>query len=463
MSKDVNTEGAEARRLGGTQSDEATKRQSDGGDGSGFGVQGSVRRNDEGRSPKPESMTNDEARMTMTAATPAIENPPATPPSPDGPMTQLPDSQSQIENRKGRIENSADSAFSNGNEGTAPRSSMARKVGLGVALVAVPLGVVGVYRHLEQTTAARNDDLRESWKYDTSAIRHVDPSLVKYAELTRIETGMSRPQAIALDAAGNLLVAGEGLVRRLDSRGMLIQEFAIEGTPTCVAADADGSLFVGFTDRVEIFGADGQRTAVWPSFGERSHVTGISATGGQVLVADAGRRLVLRCDRDGKVLAELGRRDESRGVPGLNVPSPHLDAVFGPDGLIWLANPGLHRLEAYTPDGLLTRFWGTRGAGIESFYGCCNPADFAILPDGSFITAEKQIARIKRYDADGVFQSVVAPPAAFGDNMLGMDVAVNAQGQVLVLERGTRVVRVFAPVETGEGAMTKSETRNPNQ
>ena len=140
-----------------------------------------------------------------------------------------------------------------------------------------------------------------------------------------------------------------------------------------------------------------------------------------------------------------------------------MDAVFGPDGLIWLANPGLHRLEAYTPDGLLTRFWGTRGAGIESFFGCCNPADFAILPDGSFITAEKQIARIKRYDADGVFQSVVAPPAAFGVNMLGMDVAVNAQGQVLVLERGTRVVRVFAPVETGEGAMTKSETRNPNQ
>jgi len=53
---------------------EATEGVGEGTQGSGFGVQGSVESSDEIRNPKPESMTNDEAGMTKTAATPAIEN-----------------------------------------------------------------------------------------------------------------------------------------------------------------------------------------------------------------------------------------------------------------------------------------------------------------------------------------------------------------------------------------------------
>jgi tetratricopeptide (TPR) repeat protein len=117
-------------------------------EGSGFGVQGpggsdgAARGNDEARNPKPESMAKDEARMTKTATEPrsdeateprsdegagegsgfgvrgsgrggsneplthrAIEPVGATPQSPDGPMTQSPDPQSQIENQKSKIEN----------------------------------------------------------------------------------------------------------------------------------------------------------------------------------------------------------------------------------------------------------------------------------------------------------------------------------------------------------------------
>jgi len=75
------------------RSDEATE----GEGGSGFGVQGSVGKDDEARSPKPASMTNDEAQSRY-----------AGPHSPDGPMTQSrdpqsPDQKSKIKNQKSKI------------------------------------------------------------------------------------------------------------------------------------------------------------------------------------------------------------------------------------------------------------------------------------------------------------------------------------------------------------------------
>jgi sugar lactone lactonase YvrE len=168
-----------------------------------------------------------------------------------------------------------------------------------------------------------------------------------------------------------------------------------------------------------------------------------------VYVADAGRRLVRRYNRQGKLLNELAKRDEARGIDGLLVPSAHLDVAVDANGLVWIANPGRHRLEAYSPDGTLHRYWGAAGGAIDAFHGCCNPADFLLLADGSFITAEKGLARVKRYDADGILESVITSPTDFSESPRGLDVAADASGNVLVLERGTRVVRVYGRTQGG--------------
>ncbi|MBM3243119.1 hypothetical protein FJZ31_43220, partial [Candidatus Poribacteria bacterium] len=44
---------------------------------------------------------------------------------------------------------------------------------------------------------------------------------------------------------------------------------------------------------------------------------------------------------------------------------------------------------------------------IDGFCGCCNPVNFAMLPDGRFVTCEKGLPRVKIYDADGTFSGVV--------------------------------------------------------
>ncbi len=96
----------------------------------------------------------------------------------------------------------------------------------------------------------------------------------------------------------------------------------------------------------------------------------------------------------------------------------------------------------------------------DGFCGCCNPVNFAVLPDGGFVTCEKGLPRVKIHDADGVFASVVAGPEGFAENWRvcilnalsncqtgGLDVAVDSMGRILVLDPVERVVRIFTQIK----------------
>jgi len=215
--------------------------------------------------------------------------------------------------------------------------------------------------------------------------------------------------------------------------------------PHCLAVSAQGLLFVGLRDHVEVYDGQGNRQATWESLGPRAHLTSLAVAGDSVWVADAGQRVILRCDRQGRVLATLGDKDISGGLPRLVVPSPHLDVAIGTDGLLRVVNPGRHTVNVLTAEGQLKASWGQHSTALEGFCGCCNPTDIALLPDGRVVTSEKGIPRVKIYTPQGQLQSVVAGPEAFRPEVVGLDLAVDAQGQVLVLDPSRRAVRVFAP------------------
>lgn len=81
--------------------------------------------------------------------------------------------------------------------------------------------------------------------------------------------------------------------------------------------------------------------------------------------------------------------------------------------------------------------------GIEGFCGCCNPTHIAIQEDGSFVTSEKGLARIKIYNRLGELASVVAGPDQFLEGTEGMDLSVNSKGQIFVLDPKQKTVRIF--------------------
>ncbi len=326
-----------------------------------------------------------------------------------------------------------------------PKPSKLRTISLGAAILAVPIGAGWAYRALQSSAERHDRSVEEGAQYDISALLHVDAALIRHNEVGRILTGMQSPRIMAVDPQGRLLVGGDRRVRLFSASGERLRDIELEQSPNCVAATADGQILVGIRDHIEVFAENGRRIANWPSFGTSSLLTCIAVAGNDVYVADAGRRTVLRCTRDGRVEAELAKADPSRHIPGLIVPSPHLDVAVDHDGLVWITNPGRYRLEAYNRDGEPQRFFGSSGTAIDQFLGCCNPSDIALLADGRIVTAEKGVPRVKVYLPDGRLESVVAAPDAFGENNAGLDLAVDAAGRVLVLEPGTQFVRVFAP------------------
>jgi hypothetical protein len=106
-------------------------------------------------------------------------------------------------------------------------------------------------------------------------------------------------------------------------------------------------------------------------------------------------------------------------------------------------DPGRHRICAFTDGGDLEITWGEPSFELEGFSGCCNPSHLAMLPDGRFVTSEKGIPRVKVYDVDGTFLTVVVGPDGLETEMEPCDVATDSRGRILVLDGGT--VRVFEP------------------
>ena len=79
----------------------------------------------------------------------------------------------------------------------------------------------------------------------------------------------------------------------------------------------------------------------------------------------------------------------------------------------------------------------------EGFCGCCNPVRFAINNDGSFVTAEKGIVRIKSYDQSGKFLSIVAGPDEFDTDCPPIDMALDPDGRIIVLDPSRNEIRIF--------------------
>jgi len=224
--------------------------------------------------------------------------------------------------------------------------------------------------------ARPSGDLGPEFTYDLTELKKVDPALVRYEQVQAIATAMETPRGMALAPDGRLLVAGDEKVRAF-SDGKAGAEFAVGGPPHCVAAGPDGTVYVGLKERVDVYDADGKRRAAWQRLGERAYTTAIAATKENVFVADAGNRVLWRFDPAGNVLSRIGKKSEEKHAPGLVIPSPYFDVALGPEGMLWITDPGRRRVECYTYDGAYRFAWGKASMKIEGFCGCCNPTHLA--------------------------------------------------------------------------------------
>ena len=297
------------------------------------------------------------------------------------------------------------------------------------------------------------------WAYDDSMFRRTDPNLIHYRETRRFPCLRPVPRCLALSKEDHLFIGAGKFVTKCTLEGAQLAEIKLTEEARCLAVAADGIVYVGLREQVEVYGANGQLRSTWEKPPGQPYFTGLAVNSNELFVADAGNRVVLRYDRAGKLKGRIGGKDKDKQIPGFIVPSPFFDVEIARDGLLRVTNPGRHRVETYTPEGDLEAFWGQPGAAIENFCGCCNPINLATLADGRVVTLEKGIPRVKVYSAEGVFESVVAGAESFVENAAvcgpkdctvgGLDAVADARGGIYVLDLVAANVRVFEPNRNG--------------
>jgi serine/threonine protein kinase, bacterial len=205
------------------------------------------------------------------------------------------------------------------------------------------------------------------------------------------------PVEVARDPRGGFaIVSGERWIRRVGEDGV-IRTIAELASPTALAFDAAGNLFVSeLGGRIRRIDAG------------TGAVTTFAGVGGEGYGGDGGPA----------VAAQLNR--------------PHGLAVAA-DGTVYVCDTFNNRIRRIGPDGIIT----TLATGVNS-------PDLELARDGSLYVADFGNNRIARVSLDGAVSTVAS---AAGPNA----VAVDAAGLVYFTERGVGRIRRLDP---STGAVT---------
>lgn len=283
------------------------------------------------------------------------------------------------------------------------------------------------------------------YKLDMEELSSVDPSLISYRESRVYDIGTDEAAGLALHG-DRIYVAADRNIRVISREGELIRKVALPRPPSCLDPNEQGDIIVAYRNGLAMFSPEGKELWTSDTLDSRSVFTCVKVSGSIIYVADAGRRAVHRFGIDGSLLGTFEGRTAGDSGSGFIVPSPNFDLDLTPDGELWVVNPGKHSIENYTAEGELRSYWENGEASIEGFTGCCNPAHMAIMEDGSFVTSEKGVVRIKIHKPSGKFASVVAPPDKFREDGKAPDIAVDKDGSVYALDFDRGMIRVFEPV-----------------
>ena len=302
---------------------------------------------------------------------------------------------------------------------------------------------------------------KSSGSNDLISMTKIDPEKILYDEIHKpVSTGFKDSRFVTVDSSGLLYLAGDKSIRVMDAGGRIKDTVELSVSPFCLVPDEE-RFFIGTRDRIVITDKKGNVLERWESLGENAWITSIAIDSGLIFIADAGQRIVWCYDLKGNLVRRIGDKNPDKNIPGFVVPGPYFDLAMAPDGLLRVANPGNHQIEAYTVKGDREFAWGKFGNRLEDFAACCNPVSFAVLEDGSLITCEKGVARVKVYDTYGKLKGFVADPKQLANvspetgsktekfQRYGFDIAAD-EGHVYILDRARNVLRFYKKKVTND-------------
>jgi hypothetical protein len=324
---------------------------------------------------------------------------------------------------------------------------MKQKITIGFSII---LLLAVVYLISKDLFSPSGSKIENPCEYNIDKLKEIDTALICYKESAHFEPQIGKIKGLAVTENNNLIIAGTNQIAVFDINGKKISGFRTDSSAQCIACNGN-SYYMGVGNHVEHYTAKGIKVKSWMPFSVKSYLTSIVVSKDEIIVADAGSKRVLKYNKDGVLLLEIGKKDKLKSPEGFVVPSMYLDVSIGAFNDLWVANPGKHRIENYAASGEMISSWGIASMQPEGFAGCCNPVHFAMLPNGNFVTYEKGLDRIKIYDPTGKFVCVVAGPGNFkgksdfhcSQATLVNDMATDSKGNIYVLD-AYDIVRVFS-------------------
>jgi hypothetical protein len=315
-----------------------------------------------------------------------------------------------------------------------------------ITSVILTIAIIGaIYFGYRAISDSSNTNPENPFEYNIEHFKKSDSSLQHYIEARQIELANNVWRGIAVDETGQIFVTGADKLLIFDKKYNPVA-YDIGGTGLCIAVDMEGNSFIGMGDHIDVFDSAGKLQYQIELEGNRPLTTSLSLSKEYLYVADAGGHIVWQLDKKGQIIQRIGEKDKKRDIPGFVIPSPFFDVAIDPDNFLWVVNPGRHSLENYNADGGLRSSWGHYAMELEGFCGCCNPTHMAIMQDGSFVTSEKGIARVKVYNRIGELTSVVASAKQFNEGTEGLDIAVDSRQHIYILDPKRKQVRIFTKI-----------------
>ena len=289
-----------------------------------------------------------------------------------------------------------------------------------------------------------NSNNKNLYEYNIDKLKKIDKSLICYTNTANIKLDITEVKGIAINNDNQLFVAGNQTIAVYDLQTQKkIKTINTTVSAKCISVSDKGKIYLGAKNHIECYDSTGKLEKIWNVINNAVYITSILPLDSFVFVADAGNKAVHKYSKTGKLLSTFGKKNREKNIEGFFVPSPYFDLAKGRDGELWAVDPGRHTLKAYDINGNLKSSWRRSSMQLDGFSGCCNPSHIAILSNGSFVTTEKGIERIKIHSPNGDFICVVASPEQFEKGTKGIDVVVDNNDRIIILDPVKQKISIF--------------------
>jgi outer membrane protein assembly factor BamB len=234
---------------------------------------------------------------------------------------------------------------------------------------------------------------------------------------------LSTPPAIA-----------ENVLYAADNSGTLTALMASNGipAPNDIVSGATPTAGAGRPSAVEA-------TFLWSADAGGSPLIAF-APDSTVWAQDIGTGLISILDRDGALIDTWGTHGNQPGQFDFQIPGEDGwwgDITFGPDGSLYVAECGNHRVEQFDAERHLVQSWGGTMSLAPGQFHC--PSGIVVLPDGDILVADINRGDVQRFNADGTFDR------SLGSFATPSGINFDADGNLVIVDSKVARVNVVTP------------------